>query len=78
MTTLVKGHTPLEAIDKIYKDTTEVSAWLSLFVTEFMNVMIKRYLNPIKQGQIDRLGIEAELPISNYTLSFSSSPPLPR
>jgi hypothetical protein len=31
MTTLVKGHTPLEAIDKVHKDTTEVAAWLSLF-----------------------------------------------
>lgn len=78
MTTLVKGQTPLEAIDKIYKDTTEVSAWLSLFVTWFMNVMIKRYLSPIKQEQIETLSIEDEPPISNYTLSFFSSPPLPR
>jgi hypothetical protein len=78
MTTLVKGHTPLEAIDKIYKDTTEVSAWLSLFVTGFMNVMIKRYLSPLSEEQIETLSIEAEPPISNYTLSFFSSPPLPR
>jgi hypothetical protein len=78
MTTLVKGHTPLEAIDKIHKDTTEVSAWLSVFVTGFMNVMIKRYFNLIKQEQIETLSIEAEPSISNYTLSFFSSPPLPR
>ena len=78
MTTLVKGHTPLEAIDKIHKDTTEVSAWLSLFVTRCMNVMIKRYLNTIKPEQIETLSVEAEPPISNYILSFFSSPPLPR
>jgi hypothetical protein len=78
MTTLVKGQPPLEAIDKIYKDTTEVSASLSLFVTGFMNVMIKRYLSPIKQEQIETLSIEAEPPISNHILSFFSSPPLPR
>jgi hypothetical protein len=77
MTTLVSGHTPLEAIDKIHKDTTEVSAWLSLFVTGFMSVMMKRYLNPIKQEQIETLSIEAEPPISSCTLSFFSSPPLP-
>jgi hypothetical protein len=78
MTTLVKGHSPLDAIDKIHKDTTEVSAWLSVFVTGFMNVMIKRYLNRIKLEQIETLSIEDEPPISNYTLSFFSSPPLPR
>jgi hypothetical protein len=78
MTTLVKGHPPLEAIDKIYKDTTEVSASLSLFVTGFMNVMIKRYLSPLSQEQIETLSIEPEPSISNYTLSFFSSPPRPR
>jgi hypothetical protein len=61
MTTLVSGHTPLEAIDKIHKDTTEVSAWLSLFVTGFMNVMMKRYLNPIKQEQIGTLRARQEI-----------------
>ena len=76
MTTLVKENTPLEAMDKVYKDTTEVSIWLSLFVTGFMNVMIKRYLNPLSQKQVEKLSIEAEPPIS--TLSFFSSPPLPR
>jgi hypothetical protein len=43
-----------------------------------MNVIIKRYLSPIKQEQIETLNIEAEPPISNYILSFFSSPPLPR
>ena len=78
LTTPVKGQTPLETINKIYKDTTEVSAWPLLFVTWFMNVMIKRYLSPIKQEQIETLSIEAEPPISNYTLSFFPLPPLPR
>jgi hypothetical protein len=72
MTTLVKGYTPLEAIDKVFKDTVDVSKWLSLFVTGFMRVMINRYLNPIKPEQIT---IEAELSLSDYTLPFFSSPP---
>jgi hypothetical protein len=78
MTTLVKGHAPLDAIDIIYKDTTAVSQWLGLFVTGFMNVMIKRYLSPMKREQIENLTIEAEPSISDCTLPFFSSPPLSR
>jgi hypothetical protein len=79
---LISSHYFAKGLDKkyedIYKDTTEVSAWLSLFVTRCMNVMIKRYLNTIKPEQIETLSIEAEPSISNYTLSFFSSLPLPR
>jgi hypothetical protein len=78
MTTLVEGSTPLEAIDKIYKDTTEVSQWLGLFVIGFMQVMINRYLNPIRREQIDHFTILVERSISVCTLPFFSSPPQPR
>jgi hypothetical protein len=78
MTTLVEGGTPLDAIDKIYKDTTEVSQWLSLFVIGFMQVMIDRYLSPIKREQIEKLTIPVEPSISVSTLPFFSSLPQPR
>ncbi|MBV8452458.1 MAG: hypothetical protein JOZ29_09320 [Deltaproteobacteria bacterium] len=75
MTTLVKGRTPLEAIDKVHKDTIDVSQWLVLFVTGFMNVMIRRYLSPMKRKQIETLTIEAEPSISECSLPFFSSLP---
>jgi hypothetical protein len=78
MTTLVEGGTPLEAIDKIHKDTVDVSQWLGLFVIGFMQVMIDRYLSPIKRAQFEILRIEAEPSISVCTLPFFSSPPHPR
>jgi hypothetical protein len=78
MTTLVEGVTPLEAIDKIYKDTVDISQWLCMFVLGFMQVMINRYLTPIKRAQTEYLTIEAEPSVSLCTLPFFSSPPLPR
>jgi hypothetical protein len=78
MTTLVAGTTPLEAVDKIYKDTTEISQWLGLFVIGFMQVMINRYLGPIKREQIQNLTIPVEPSVSVCTLPFFSSPPQPR
>jgi hypothetical protein len=78
MTTLVDVQTSLEAIDKIYKDTVDVSTWLSLFVTGFMQVMVDRYLDPIKPEQIENLTTDAEPSLSDYTLPFFSSPPRPR
>lgn len=42
-----------------------------------MNVMIKRYIGPLKREQIATLTIEAEPSISEYTLPFFSSPPQP-
>jgi hypothetical protein len=78
MTTLVDGNTPLEAIDKIYKDVTEVSQSLGLFVMGYMQVMINRYLNPFKREQITDLTIAVEPSISFCTLPFFSSLPLSR
>jgi hypothetical protein len=78
MTTLVNASTPLEAIDKIHKDIIDVSQWLDLFVVGFMQVMINRYLAPIKREQIQNLTIQAEPSINGCTLPFFSSPPQPR
>lgn len=78
MTTLVEESTPLDALDKIYKDVTEVSQWLGLFVNGYMQVMINRYLNPFKREQITDLTVEVEPSISFCTLPFFSSPPRPR
>jgi hypothetical protein len=78
MTTLVEDSTPLDAIDKIYKDTTEVSQWLGLFVNGYMQVMINRYISPIKRDQLQNTTIPIEPSISLSTLPFFSSPPEPR
>jgi hypothetical protein len=37
--------------------------------------MIKRYLNPIKRGQVNDIVIEDETSISRYTLPFFAGPP---
>jgi hypothetical protein len=74
MTTLVDGSTPLEAINKFYKDTADVSLWLALFVNGFMRVMIQRYITPIKPEQLETLTIDVEPSISLCTLPFFSSP----
>jgi hypothetical protein len=66
--------TALDAIDIIYGDTVNTSAWLGLFVIGFIRVMIKRYINPIKRGQVNDIVIE-DPSISRYTLPFFAGPP---
>jgi hypothetical protein len=66
--------TALEAIDRIYENTTAASRWLTIFVIGFMQVMITRYIGPVKPGQFENVTTEDELSISRYTLPFFFSP----
>jgi hypothetical protein len=76
MATVVQdAPTALEAIDKIYADVVDASESLSVFVTGFIQVMITRYIGPVKPDQIENLTIKDELSISRYTLPFFVSPP---
>jgi hypothetical protein len=78
MTTLVEGTKQLDALDRIYKDTTDVAQWLMLFLNGYMQVMINKYLRPIKRERVTNLVMPAEPPITSTTIPFFSDPPLPQ
>jgi hypothetical protein len=75
MAKLVNAQTPLDGIEKIRDDTVKVSAWLMLFVTGYMSVMMRRYIMPVKGGQVEKITIEEAPSISLYSLPFFAGAP---